>query len=167
MWPETKNLQYNCLERKIKQAKTNKQWTGTEDWLSNIHCLTDEHVAPISVIAAFWFSSHHGSLFGSNGFSDSLYLWRFTGNNYITSAAKHRKIKRFMCGKKSVKIKRNSTPRIRYKQKTFYYFVIATYPLHIPKSSLNINCIPAYLKVLIQHDLAWKTSSPSNIQCTC
>ena len=70
IWPKTNNFQYNCHKRKIKQAKTNKQWTGTEDWLSNIHYLTDEHVAPISVIAVFWFSSHHGSLFGC--FPDSL-----------------------------------------------------------------------------------------------
>ena len=155
MWPETKNLQYNCLKRKLKQAKTNKQWTGTEDWLSNIHYLTYEHVAPISVIAEFWFSSHHDSLFGC--FPDSLYLWRFAGNNHITSAAKRRKFKRFMWGKKSIKIKRNTTPWIRYTVHAETILLLSygyIYSLRICKTSLDIKRIPVHLKVLFQHDLA-------------
>ena len=60
--------------------------------------LTDAHVALISLIAVFLFSSHHGSVFRC--FTDSLFFWGFTGNNYLTSATKHRKVKRFMRGKK-------------------------------------------------------------------
>ena len=45
----------------------------------------------------FLFSSHHGSVFRC--FSDSLYFWGFTWNNYLTSATKHHKVRGFMRGK--------------------------------------------------------------------
>ena len=86
-------------EQKKGYKQTNKQTLKRKRRLTLKHLLlTDAHVALISVIAVFWFSSHHGSVFRC--FSDSLYFWGFTGNNYLTSATKHRKVKRFMRGRK-------------------------------------------------------------------
>ena len=62
--------------------------------------LTDEHEALISVIAVFWLSSNHGSV--SRRFLGFLFFQWFTGNNHLTSATKHRKVKRFMRGMKQL-----------------------------------------------------------------
>ena len=119
------------IKGKGDKQNQSKQWTGTEDWLSNIpHYLNDAHVALISLITVFWCSSHHGSAFRC--FVDSLYFWRFTGNNHLTSATKHWKGKGFMWGKKYMKIKATY----------FSTFIIAI-----------SFCIPIYLKVLFQRDL--------------
>ena len=82
----------------MKQAKTNKQYTETEDLLTIFAISNSEHVALILENAVFLFNSHHGSVFRC--FHDSLFFWWFTGNNYLTSATKHRKVKRLMPGKK-------------------------------------------------------------------
>ena len=50
---ENKNLQESYHKRERKQAKTSKRLTGTEYWLSNIHYLTNEHVALNLIIAVF------------------------------------------------------------------------------------------------------------------
>ena len=130
-----------------KQAKTSKQCTGTEDRLSNIQqYLNDVHVALISVIAAFLFSSHHGSIFCC--FVDSLYSWRFTENNHlmITSATKHRKVKGFMRGKKYMKIK------------TIYFTTLSS-------TYIICKCIPISLKVLFRHDLSCTKNLKSDVNC--
>ena len=68
----------------------------------------------------FWFSSHHGAVFRS--FHYSLYLWRFIGNNHLTSATKYRKVNRFMRGKKCMKIKiKEYACEFFYAQRPFYY----------------------------------------------
>ena len=67
---------------------------------TNICFLTDEHVALISVIAVFWLSSNHGSVF--RRFLCFLFFRWFTGSNHLTSATKHRKVKRFMRGMKQL-----------------------------------------------------------------
>ena len=115
-------------KRKRKQAKPSKQWTGTKDWLSNIpHYLNEAHVALISAIEVVWFSSHNnGSVFRC--FVDSLYSWRFTENNHLTSTTKHCKFKRFMWGKKYTKIKtrvRRGLGTPKGLNHIFYYFIIA------------------------------------------
>ena len=99
-----KKRQKNCYKRKNKQAKTNKQYTGTEDLLKIFAILIGEHVALISENAAFSFKSHrHGSVFRC--FPDSLFFWRLSGNNHLTSATNWRlKITRLMPGKKSINI---------------------------------------------------------------
>ena len=106
----------NCHRRKDKQAKTNKQLQIPEQRIYLKYLiLNDEHVALISVNAVFSFNSHrHGSVFRC--FPDSLFFWRLTGNNHLTSATKHRKVKRLMPGKKCKKKKgvlrrRLGTPR--------------------------------------------------------
>ena len=48
----------------------------------------------------FWLSSNNGSVFSC--FLGFLFFWRFTGNNHLTSATKHRKVKRFMRGMKQL-----------------------------------------------------------------
>ena len=48
----------------------------------------------------FWLSSNHASVFRC--FLGFLFLWRFTGNNHLTSATKHSKVKRFMRGMKQL-----------------------------------------------------------------
>ena len=53
-----------------------------------------------SVIAVFWLSSNHASVFRC--FLGFLFCWRFTGINHLTSATKHRKVKRFMRGMKQL-----------------------------------------------------------------
>ena len=88
--------------KRNKHKQTNKQYTGTEDLLK-IFAINDEHVALISVNAVFSFYSHrHGSVFRC--FSDSLFFWRLSGNNHLTSATKRVKVKRLMPGKKCIKI---------------------------------------------------------------
>ena len=63
----------------------------------------NEHVALISENAVFSFYSHrHGSVFRC--FPDSLFFWRLTGNNHLTSATKRFKVKRLMPGKKCIEI---------------------------------------------------------------
>ena len=125
---ESYALQYNYHKRKRKQAKPSKQWTGTEDWLSNTsHYLNDAHVALISVIEVVWFSSHDGSVFRC--FVDSLYSWRFTESNHLTSATKQCKVKRFMWGKKYTKIKmrvRRGLGTPKGLNHIIYYFINAT-----------------------------------------
>ena len=48
----------------------------------------------------FWLSFNDGSVFRC--FLGFLFLWRFTGNNHLTSATKLRKVKRFMRGMKQL-----------------------------------------------------------------
>ena len=60
----------------------------------------NEHIALISENAVFSFNSHrHASVF--HCFPDSLFFWRLSGNNHLTSATNWRlKVKRLMPGKK-------------------------------------------------------------------
>ena len=95
-------MQKKSHKRKMKQAKTNKQYTETEDLLTIFAISNGEHVALISENAVFLFNSHYGSVFRC--FHDSLFFWWFTGNNHLTSATKHRKVKRLMPGKKCTAI---------------------------------------------------------------
>ena len=79
-----------------KQKQTNKQIIQEQR-------IYFEHVALISENAVFSFNSHrHGSVLRC--FPDSLFFWRLTGNNHLTSATKRLKVKRLMPGKKCIKI---------------------------------------------------------------
>ena len=134
-----------CHIRKNKQAKTNKQYTGTEDLLKIFAISTGEHVALISENAVFSFKSHrHGSVFRC--FPDSLFFWRLTGNNHLTSATNWRlKVTRLMPGKKCINIEgvlrlRLGTTRIRFITLTPWWSFTKKYPLKVYGSQ--------YLKVL-------------------
>ena len=138
-------MQKNCHKRKKKQAKTNKQYTGTEDLLKIFAILIGEHVAVISVNAVFSFNSHrHASVFRC--FPDSLFFWRLTGNNHLTSATNWRlKVTRLMPGKKCINIEgvlrlRLGTPRNRFITLTSSWSFTKKYPLKVYGSQ--------YLKVL-------------------
>ena len=92
-----------CHKRKNKKAKTSKQYTRTAEDLLKYLLLNDEHVALISENAVFSFNFHrHGSVFRC--FPDSLFFWRLTGNNHLTSETKRLKVNRLMQGKKCIKI---------------------------------------------------------------
>ena len=125
-----------CHIRKNKQAKTNKQYTGTEDLLKIFAILIGKHVAVISVNAVFSFNSHrHGSVFRC--FPDSLLFWRLTGNNHLTSATNWRpKVTRLMPGKKCINIEgvlrlRLGTPRNRLITLTSLWSFSKKYPLKV------------------------------------
>ena len=129
--------QKNCHKRKKKQAKTNKQYTGTAEYLLKIFAIsTGEHVALISENAVFSFNSHrHGSVFRC--FPDSLFFWRVSGNNHLTSATNWRlKITRLMPGKKSINIEGVLRLRlgIQCTQKPFYYCHVVMI-MHLLKST--------------------------------
>ena len=126
-----KKRQKNCHKRKNKQAKTNKQYTGTEDLLKIFAILIGAPVAVISVNN----SHRHGSLFRC--FPDSFFFWRLTGNNHLTSATNWRlKVKRLMPGKKSINIKgilrlRLGTSRNRFIALTSLWSFAKKYPLKV------------------------------------
>ena len=94
-----KTNKYFYHKRKWNKEVTSNIKTGKKQ-IFNIYYLTDEHVALISVNAVFCLSSNNGSVFCC--FLGFLFFWRFTGNNHLTSATKHRKDKRFMRGMKQL-----------------------------------------------------------------
>ena len=71
-----------------KETSKNKQTIyRNRGFTQNICYKMNEHVALISENAVFSFNSHrHGSLFRC--FPDSVFFWRLTGNNHLTSATK-------------------------------------------------------------------------------
>ena len=123
----------------------------------------NEHVALISENAVFSFNSHrHGWVFGC--FPDSLFFWRLTGNNHLTSATNWRfKVTGLMPGKKSINIEgvlrlRLGTPRNRFITLTSLWSFTKKYPLKVYGSLFKS-------PRLIQHDLSSKTWSLSIVSC--
>ena len=58
----------------------------------------------------FWLSFNNGSVFRC--FLGFLFFWRFTGNNHVTSAAKHRTVKRSMQGMTGSGWKKNRIKKV-------------------------------------------------------
>ena len=89
---------YNYHKRKWHEKVTSNSKTGTKT--PNIYYF-NWWARSTGLSSVFWFNSPHyydGSVFRC--FIDPLYFWGITGNNYLTSATKHRKFKRLMRGMK-------------------------------------------------------------------
>ena len=105
----------------------------------------------------FWLSSNNDSVFSC--FLGFLFLWRFTGNNQLTSATKHRKVQRFMRGMKQlfcfswyfcvlgIGWKRKSRQKVP--QRSLY--------LHNKNASLNFSVVKF---AAVSCQLNWGRSSP-------
>ena len=99
-----KRCKKTCHIRKLKERSKNKQTIHrNRGFTENIFYIN--WWALISENAVFSFKSHrHASVFRC--FPDSLFFWRLTGNNHLTSATNWRlKVTRLMPGKKSINIK--------------------------------------------------------------